>query len=62
VRGDMTAHSMNLDVIGRYASGHETAPELGRHVLLQGARTVARASSPHPARPSAMEGLNGKGA
>ena len=62
VSGDMTVYCINLDVIGRYASGHETAPEPGRHVLLQGARTVARASSPHPARPSATEGPNGKGA
>jgi hypothetical protein len=62
VSGDMTVYSINLDVIGRYASGHETAPEPGRHVLLQGARTVARASSPYPARPSATEGPNGKGA
>ena len=59
----MTVYSINLDVIGRYASGHETAPEPGRHVLLQGAGTqVPRASSPHPARPSATEGPNGKGA
>src|SRR5436190_9567971 len=38
----------------------QTEPEPGRHVLLHGARTVARAWSPHPARPSETGGTTGK--